>query len=56
MHRGIEAAFWGTLGKDPELRTSRSEGTTRGCARLPPGGPVGLLVGLAQRATRARLC
>jgi hypothetical protein len=22
--RGIEAAFWGTLGKDPELRTSKT--------------------------------
>lgn len=23
MHRGIEVAFWATLGKDPELKTSK---------------------------------
>ncbi len=24
MNRGIETAFWGTLGKDPELKTSKT--------------------------------
>ena len=24
MNKGIETAFWGTLGKDPELKTSRT--------------------------------
>ena len=24
MNRGIETAFWGTLGKDPELKTGRT--------------------------------
>jgi hypothetical protein len=24
MNRGIETAFWATLGKDPELRTSKT--------------------------------
>jgi single-strand DNA-binding protein len=27
MTRGIETAFWGTLGKDPELKTSAKTGT-----------------------------
>jgi single-stranded DNA-binding protein len=24
MNRGIESAFWGVLGKDPELKTSKT--------------------------------
>jgi single-strand DNA-binding protein len=24
MHRGIECAFWGALGRDPELKTSKA--------------------------------
>jgi hypothetical protein len=25
MMRGIECAFWGVLGKDPELKTSKTQ-------------------------------